>query len=264
MSYSLAITKAAHGTVGSLVFTIDRTTRRISFDVRDCLLDTEKPFLDKYLKGESLTLWPFTKKDCDMINEYIGSSYSHRGCVDFCADFSEFKARYGLHISERGNVDYMEFTCCAPTDVTAALLFYFGKSGWKLRRCAHCSLLFFSDAQTNEYRYCDRFSPMSEYENKTCAEAVKAALDDSYLRRSVLNYANKLAYEYAYNPMFDDVRKYIELQKEHNTQRQIVIDEPTPDNIRAYQSWKTDFIKRWKTYCKERKEQNVKKRKRRL
>ena len=264
MSYSLAIKNASHGADGCLAYTSGQISRIIHFDVRDSLIDTDRPFLNKYLQNESITLWKLSEKDFDMINEYIRASYSHRGCIDFCANFSEFKARYGLHISERGNVNYMEFTCRATADVTAALLFYFGKSGWKLRRCAHCSLLFFSDAQTNEYRYCDRFSPMSEYENKTCAEAVKAALDDSYLRRSVLNYANKLAYEYAYNPMFDVVRKYNEMQIEHYKQRQIVIDKPTPDNIRAYQSWKTDFIKRWKTYCKERKEQNVKKRKRRL
>ena len=253
MRFSLLIKKTAHGADGSLSYTSGRTIRYIGdFDVRESLFDTDKPFLNQYVQNESL--WMLTKKDLDMINEYIRASYSNGGCIDFCAGFSEFKARYGLHISERGNINCMEFTCDAPTDVTAALLFYFGKSKWKLRRCAHCGQLFFSDATTNESRYCDRFSPMPEYKNKTCVEAVKAALDDSYLRRSVLNHADKVIKDYAYNSEIERVRKCKEFLNEHDTQRQKVKAEPTPDNIRAYQSWKPDFINRCKEYFAELRE----------
>lgn len=263
MNFSLGIQKNTDGmTVGCLVYTVAGdnnryTTYRVVFDLMTCLLDiddTNKPFLLKET-APKFTLWRLTKKDWAMIDDYIEASYSKIGCLDFCARFFEFKARYSLNISEKGNQKYMMYSCSAPPCVTAAILHYYALIGLKLRRCVHCKRLFFSDTATREDRYCNRLSPMLEYEDKTCGEAVKKAMDDSGFRRFILNPAKRQAYEYGYDPKyskraedyeFPQVQYYIELKNEHEQRRQAVFDDPTPENVYSYIAFRKEYLNKRK------------------
>ena len=154
-----------------------------------------------------------------------GAPNVHSGFVDWLCRYSYFESDEDKPFADFEEAHKIhEYICRHISDVAFAILHRLIIDGYKFAKCKHCGGYFAAKKLKTEY--CQRFSFLAGYEDKTCLDAKKAALDK--LQKKKIAVEKWLAYHSRKLDIFNaTIGKYENLAK----------DVPTVENIQNYHNF---------------------------